>query len=116
MSEASLRGTRLGATSYERTDYVVLAERESVAYECLRGHEFSIEFSTEAEEIPGTWECRCGEPAHRLGEVHEEPAPIKVGRSHWDMLRERRSMAELEQLLAERMLLLNGESELRQSA
>jgi hypothetical protein len=39
------------------------------------------------------------------------PAPKKVKppRSHWDMLRERRSIADLEQVLAERLALIRGD-------
>ncbi|SHF63871.1 RNA polymerase-binding protein RbpA [Streptoalloteichus hindustanus] len=35
-------------------------------------------------------------------------SPTKPARTHWDMLRERRSIPELEQLLAERLALLGA--------
>ena len=37
------------------------------------------------------------------------PKKVKPPRSHWDMLRERRSIADLEQVLAERLALIRGE-------
>jgi hypothetical protein len=37
------------------------------------------------------------------------PKKAKPPRSHWDMLRERRSIADLEQVLAERLALIRGE-------
>jgi RNA polymerase-binding protein len=39
------------------------------------------------------------------------PAPKKVKppRSHWDMLMERRSMADLEEVLAERLAVIRGQ-------
>ena len=40
----------------------------------------------------------------------------KPARTHWDMLLERRSIAELEELLAERLELLHGPSVGRRSA
>jgi hypothetical protein len=41
------------------------------------------------------------------------PAPkkIKPPRSHWDMLLERRSMADLEEVLAERLAVIRGQRE-----
>ena len=41
----------------------------------------------------------------------DRPAPKKVKRprSHWDMLMERRSVAELEEVLAERLAVIRGQ-------
>ncbi len=108
MTEGALRGTRLGATSYESDLHVQLAERVSVTYDCPRGHHTTVPFSTEVEDIPVLWECRCG--AEALWRDHERPDPV-VGRpirTHWDMLLERRTIADLEVLLDERLQLLRG--------
>src|SRR5580698_8905077 len=60
MAERALRGTRLGATSYENDRNTDLAPRQDVAFDCPNGHHFSVPFAAEAE-LPGTWECRvCG--------------------------------------------------------
>jgi hypothetical protein len=45
-----------------------------------------------------------------LRENHERPdeKPVKPARTHWDMLMERRTTAELEELLQERLELLRS--------
>lgn len=106
MSERALRGTRLGATSYETDNGIDLAPRQDVEYACPNGHHFQMPFSVEAE-VPMMWECRvCGAQALRVGGTVEEDKPSKPARTHWDMLLERRSIPELEEVLAERLALL----------
>lgn len=107
MMETSLRGTRLGTTSYETDSNVILADRTFIGYDCARGHRTVVPFSTQAEEIPAEWECRCGATARRLDVDAPEAKPAKVGRTHWDMLLERRTINDLEELLAERLDLLH---------
>lgn len=102
MAEGALRGTRLGASSYETDENVVLAERQTIVYDCPRGHEIVVPMSMEAE-VPAIWECHCGAEALRRDGERPEPAPVKPARTHWDMLRERRSIEDLELLLAERL-------------
>lgn len=108
MSEGALRGTRLGATSYENDTHVEFAERVIVSYDCPRGHVTTIPFSTEAEEIPVLWECHCGAEALRREHARPDPVPTRHVRTHWDMLLERRTIADLEVLLDERLALLRG--------
>lgn len=106
MAERSLRGTRLGAMSYEDDRDTELAPRQEVAYDCPDGHTVMVTFAAEAE-IPATWECRtCGAVAFRRDSERAEPKKGKPQRTHWDMLLERRSIAELEELLEERLQLL----------
>ena len=103
MAERALRGTRLGATSYENDRNTDLAPRQDVAFDCPNGHHFSVPFAAEAE-LPATWECRvCGSIA--LAATGESPSPKKAKppRSHWDMLMERRTVEDLEAVLAERL-------------
>jgi hypothetical protein len=108
MSERALRGTRLGATSYETDSGIDLAPRQDVEYACPSGHRFRMPFSVEAE-VPMVWECRvCGAQALRVGGTVEEDKPGKPARTHWDMLLERRSIPELEEVLAERLEVLRG--------
>src|SRR2546430_8397209 len=60
MAERALRGTRLGATSYENDRNTDLAPRQEIAFDCPKGHHFTVPFAAEAE-VPATWECRiCG--------------------------------------------------------
>ena len=105
MSDGALRGTRLGTLSYETDDNVTLAERQKVYYDCACGKEIVLTFSTEAE-IPALWECRCGAEALLRGGERPEPKAERHVRTHWDMLLERRSLSELEELLEERLELL----------
>src|ERR1700680_2513184 len=100
MAERALRGTRLGATSYENDRNTDLAPRQDVAFDCPNGHHFSVPFAAEAE-LPATWECRvCG--AIAIAATGESPSPKKAKppRSHWDMLMERRTVEDLEAVLA----------------
>jgi len=110
MAERALRGSRLGAVSYENDETSEPAERQVAAYRCPNGHRFSVPFAVEAE-VPATWECRfCGTAAAREDGTAPPAARVKPARSHWDMLLERRSIEELEAILDERLevLRLNG--------
>lgn len=109
MSERALRGSRLGATSYETDRNVELAARQVVGYDCPKGHHFEVPFSAEAEAIPATWECRtCGSTALRVDGDQPEEKHGRPARTHWDMLLERRSREELEEILAERLEVLRS--------
>lgn len=103
MSE-TMRGMRLGSQSMEREEGVELAERRSVVFVCEKDHESKITFALEAE-IPNEWICKvCHSPAARMldGELLKNlPWEAEAPRSHYDMVLERRSRAELEELLQE---------------
>ncbi len=107
MADRTLRGTRLGALSMESDENVVPSERQLTAYVCPKGHRIELPFSIEAE-IPATWECRCGENARLVDGPAPEAKAVKPPRTHWDMLLERRSIPELEELLEERLMLLRA--------
>lgn len=109
MAERStLRGSRLGATSYEDERGVEFADRQTISYGCANGHRFEMIFSTEAE-VPALWDCpRCGAEALRVAAERPDEQPGKPARTHWDMLLERRSIDELEVILAERLELLRA--------
>jgi rubredoxin len=103
MADRSLKGTGLGAKSFEDEAGVEFAARQEVGYDCPREHHFSLVFSAEAD-IPSVWECpRCGAESLRSDGERPEMKEEKQPRTHWDMLRERRSIAELEDLLTERL-------------
>lgn len=62
-------------------------------------------------ELPFTWECReCGAPAQLRDGVSPEAKKTKTPRTHWDMLLERRSIEDLEEVLAERIAELHSRS------
>jgi rubredoxin len=108
MAERALRGTRLGATSYENDRNTDLAPRQEVSFVCPKDHHFTVPFAAEAE-VPPTWECRvCGAVAFTTAGDQPAPKKGKAPRSHWDMLRERRSISDLEQVLAERLAVIRG--------
>jgi hypothetical protein len=108
MSERVLRGSRLGTSSYEDDREISPAPRQRVSYQCPEGHLVELPFSTEAE-VPPIWECpRCGAEAVRVDGDGPVDKNLKPPRTHWDMLLERRSREELEELLAERLELLRS--------
>jgi len=108
MAERTLRGARLGGQSFEDERGIEFAGRQQVAYRCPQNHDFEITMSDEAE-VPAIWECpRCGMEALNLSGAKPEEKAEKPARTHWDMLLERRSEKELEDILKERLDLLRG--------
>lgn len=103
MADRVLRGSRLGAVSYETDRNHDLAPRRTVRYACPKDHEFEVPFSDDAE-VPITWECRLhGTESEIVDGEQQEQKKIKPARTHWDMLLERRTISELEELLTERL-------------
>lgn len=112
MADRSLRGIRLGAQSLQSEEGVVFEERNEHIYRCTEcRRDTKLMFAHDAE-APQTWECRtCGaEAILRIGEktVEVDRSGEKAPRSHWDMLLERRTIPELEELLEERLALLRA--------
>jgi thioesterase domain-containing protein len=109
MADRHMRGSRLGAVSYETGRNHHLAPRQIVRYRTTEnGEEFDITFADDAE-IPGTWLCRNGMEGTLVeGGDLAEPKRVKVPRTHWDMLRERRSIEELDELLKERLEIIKS--------
>lgn len=108
MSDRSLRGARLGGQSFEDERGIEFAARQQVEYLCTQNHRFELTFSVEAV-LPSEWGCpRCGEMGLRTQGGPPEPKVEKRVRTHWDMLLERRSVGELEEILTERLELLRG--------
>lgn len=107
MADRALRGMQIGSKSMESEDGVIFADRIVARYACPDGHELEIPFAAEARP-PAQWECRCGKMADLLGDAEDddEQKVVKPVRTHWDMLLERRSMEELQQLLDEQLSLL----------
>jgi hypothetical protein len=114
MPDRSLRGMSIGSKSMESDEGVDFAPRFQAHYDCPNGHTIILPFSTEAE-VPPVWECRCGEEALLRDAEKPEPKASKPQRTHWDMLLERRTVSELEELLDERLELLRA-GKLRRSA
>lgn len=99
-------GFRTGFQSEE--DYEV-AERHNVRFRCSHGHEFAVTFA--ADVRPAEWEC----PRHGVMSGLTDPdtatiAGAKHGarKTHWEQVLKRRSIPELEALLAERLHRTSG--------
>lgn len=108
MGERTLRGARLGGQSFEDERGIELAARQQIEYACPQGHLFEVTMSVEAV-IPALWECpRCGAESLTTMGIKPEEKAEKPARTHWDMLLERRSISELEDILTERLELLRG--------
>jgi hypothetical protein len=115
MAERALRGSNLGSTSYENEKGVEFAPRLLINYDCPKGHVTTVPFATEAD-IPATWECRsCGATALLRDGEEPEARATRPQRTHWDMLLERRSVDDLEEVLAERLASLREQGGVRRA-
>ncbi len=112
MADRSLRGMRLGSQSLQSEEGVEFSPRKKSVYRTVDGTTFEVTFSADAE-VPETWESpRSGLEGRLVGDdgvlVQSEVAEVKPARTHWDMLLERRTRPELEELLEERLALLRA--------
>jgi RNA polymerase binding protein RbpA len=113
-------GSGLGATSYEGDRPATTAVNRA-RYVCTDGHLTDVPFSTEATDLPAVWDCaRCG--ARALADGLDPTAVAQavdgaataarggkpVTKTPWDHVLERRSIPELEVILAERLAVLRG--------
>ncbi|TDD40302.1 RNA polymerase-binding protein RbpA [Saccharopolyspora elongata] len=108
----TFKGAKGFRASYQNEDdYDESAPRRHVTYACPKGCEFSIPLAIDAGR-PTVWECRAhGIDAGIVGSGGRfEPGTAARARAHWDMLLERRSILELEDLLQERLALLRKSS------
>ena len=64
MADRVLRGSRMGAVSYETDRDHDLAPRQIVKYRTEVGDVFEVPFADDAE-IPGTWMCKNGHGGRR---------------------------------------------------
>ena len=98
---------RLGAQSLQSDEGVVLVEHQTRTYQTDEGERFVVRFAADAE-APEVWESpRTGDEGRLLDEEGEfvpyEAPEQKPQRTHWDMLLERRSLEELEEVLQHRL-------------
>ena len=113
MADRTLRGSRIGSTSLQGDAGVELSPRRSVEYLTDKGTRFTVVFDADAEP-PAEWtDQRTGE----LGFLDDEAGKAARAefegkeasqRTPWDMLIERRTREELEELLEERLQLLRS--------
>ncbi|EHY87064.1 RNA polymerase-binding protein RbpA [Saccharomonospora azurea] len=97
----AIRGTRIGAGPSGESERGEAAPRRRVPYWCANGHESRPSFSMDAE-IPEEWDCpRCGLPAGRNREQPPAAPRTEPYKSHLAYVKERRSDADGEAILAE---------------
>ena len=106
MSREPIRGSSLGARSLSTDVGIDLEARVVTSFDCSNCMSaFTVPFAAEAE-IPDAWICSsCGAEATRRG-AKAKPSvdeTEKVGKTPFEMLLERRSVAELEVILEERL-------------
>jgi hypothetical protein len=100
-SGSAIRGSRVGSSPMRPDERSEPAPRRDVVYYCAAGHRSIIKFAAEAAE-PEVWDCpRCGQPAgldeqNPPGKMRTEPY-----KSHLAYVKERRSDADGEAILAE---------------
>ena len=92
----------MGAVSYETDRDHDLAPRQMAKYRTPDGEVFDVPFADDAD-IPGEWMCKNGQVGVLIEGEGVEAKPVKPPRTHWDMLRERRTIEELDVLLEERL-------------
>ncbi|HEY6275583.1 MAG TPA: RNA polymerase-binding protein RbpA [Streptosporangiaceae bacterium] len=95
-----VRGSRPGVNYTGEVPYEQPAARQEAPYACQRGHRFTVPFAASITP-PAEWECRCGAPAGT-----DQPAPAPARDGHWRKVLERRTVAELEHLLADRLAVI----------
>lgn len=106
MAQQTMRGMRLGTQSLESERGVNYSARLTHVYQCVNGHQSELVFAADAE-IPQTWQCKhCTAQAILLEDGKQvilDASEDKTPRSHWEMLLERRTRDELEEILQERL-------------
>ena len=77
-------------------------DRVEVGFTCPCGHEFTKVFAADVK-APTQWDCsRCGKNASTQSSSYSN-SPAEPARTHWDMVQERRSQAELMVMLSQQV-------------
>ena len=103
---------RLGSQSLQSEEGVTFSPRITSSYQTADGATFDVTFAADAE-IPEVWQSsKTGQEGILVAAdgnlVELKQVEVKIPRSHWDMLLERRSRDELEELLNERLGVLRS--------
>lgn len=113
ISGDAICGSRIGAGPMGEPERGAAAPRIRVSFWCVNRHETRPSFSADAA-IPETWECpRCGNLAgqdERNPPARPQAEPYK---SHLAYVKERRSAADGEAILAEALARLHGTTSTR---
>lgn len=107
----AIRGTRVGAGPMGESERGETAPRRRVSYWCSNGHESRPSFAAEAEE-PAVWDCpRCGFPAGPNEQKPPHAPRNEPYKTHLAYVKERRSDADGEAILAEALARLKESRE-----
>ncbi|MGH4013340.1 MAG: RNA polymerase-binding protein RbpA [Pseudonocardiaceae bacterium] len=107
----AIRGTRVGAGPMGESERGESAPRRQVSYWCANGHESQPSFAVDAAE-PEVWDCpRCGFPAGRNEQRPPDAPRNEPYKTHLAYVKERRSDADGEAILAEALAKLKAARE-----
>ena len=97
----AIRGTRVGSGPMRWAERGEQAPRRSITYWCANGHVTEPSFAADVQP-PQLWDCpRCGLPAGRDEEAPPAPPRAEPYKTHLAYVKERRSDADGEAILAE---------------
>lgn len=105
-SGSAIRGTRVGSGPHRPAERCEPAPRRPITYWCANQHAVEILFAASAAPPP-TWDCpHCGQPAGQ--DAHNPPSGRRAEpyKSHLAYVKERRSDADGEAILAEALAAL----------
>ena len=101
MARTGIRGSRIGAGPRGENERGPSVTRIAVTFWCTAGHSTSLIFAASAE-VPATWDCHaCDRPAGLDPDNPPTLAPTGPYKSHLAYVRDRRSDADAEAILAE---------------
>ena len=105
-SGSAIRGIRVGSGPLRPTERCEPAPRRPVTYWCAAGHDIEILLAADAAPPP-TWDCpRCGQPAGTDRQNPPGRSRAEPYKSHLAYVKERRSDADGEAILAEALAAL----------
>jgi len=105
---SAIRGSRVGAGPMGEAERGEPAPRRRISYWCANAHESRPSFADDAD-IPDTWDCpRCGLPAGQDRETPPSAPKNEPYKTHLAYVKERRSDADGEAILAEALAKLRG--------
>lgn len=105
-SGSAIRGTRVGSAPPRPAERCEPAPRRPVTYWCANQHSVKILLAAEAE-APATWDCpHCGQPAGQDAQNPPQRRRTEPYKTHLAYVKERRSDADAEAILAEALAAL----------
>lgn len=107
---SGIRGSRIGAGPMGEAERGARAASVAVMFWCGSGHPTLMNFSASAE-VPDVWDCRgCGLPAGRDADNPPAATVAAPFKTHLAYVKERRSDADAEMILAEALTKLRAVS------